>query len=148
MAAARVRAFFPFNTAAFVGSDWTAFTAGSFAHAIAMDRRLSPVRLLQNHDERVVLARRSEGRLGLTEIPSGLYLEATVDGDYAEALLRMSQLKQVHGISPGWREDSRAEWRGRTRWITDCDLVELSLMTGDGRPAFSSTSVEIIEDDD
>ncbi len=114
------------------------FRSGAFAKSIAN----KAVKLCLEHDTDSVIASQSNGTLCLVEDLVGLRIDATIadsiDGDEAMAAVRQRS-KTGLSISFG---SAVCEWQNfngtRTRSITNCDLVEVSICRN---PAYGSSEI-------
>lgn len=114
------------------------FRRGAFAKSIARKQ----VNLCLDHNRSAVLASQADGTLTLIEDAIGLRIDAviadTLDGEDAIATVRQRS-KAGLSVSFGSPVCDHRESEGiRTRTVTDCDLIEVSVCR---EPAYRSSEI-------
>jgi HK97 family phage prohead protease len=127
---------------AFIGRGSTRFeerfARGAFARSIAAGR----ITLCSNHDRGSIIAGQSDGSLSLVEDVVGLRVDAWANHtDAGDQAIHDARCRARAGLSVGF-ERPRSQWRdteaGRLRLITECDLVEISVVRD---PAYRSSEL-------
>lgn len=125
----------PYEVGARLGEDdyLTVFQPGAFAGSLDPKR----VGFWLNHRPASALP---DARLGFYESPRGLFVSVSVrDRRWAETLHGLFRAGEVHGFSQHSRIEQPARWRGPgPRIVERAELLEVSLIYGDGRPAFET----------
>lgn len=119
-----------FNSRTVIGSFCEEIAPGAFAQAIADG---SDVRALYNHQDSLILGRRSAGTLKLEEDTKGLLVEIELpDTQAARDLMANIDSGNINGMSFGFRAREQ-EWsysdgesQDDVRRLIDLDLIEVS----------------------
>ncbi|MGV1856188.1 HK97 family phage prohead protease [Rhizobium rhizogenes] len=114
------------------------FAHGAFARSIAAGR----INLCSNHDRGAIIARQLDGDLLLVEDDNGLRIDALANHtDAGDEAIHDARCRARAGLSVGF-ERPQSEWldtaNGRLRLITDCDLIEISIVRD---PAYRSSEL-------
>lgn len=108
---------------------------GAFARSIAAGRVVAQI----GHRTEHVFARQSDGTLWLTETAEGLVFVAHADERWASELGHAADTGAINGVSPGWAPNYQFALDGDVRVVSDCNLVEISILLGRQVPAFVTT---------
>jgi HK97 family phage prohead protease len=111
---------------------------GAFRRALAEN----DVFALFNHNRDHVLGRLRAGTLRLAEDRRGLAWEADLpDTSYAADLRALMARGEVTQCSFGFTPDTKDEWKGDVRTLTDVDMFDVSAVSV--RAGYPSTTVEL-----
>jgi hypothetical protein len=114
------------------------FERGAFARSITAGR----VTLCLDHDRTAIVARQDNGTLTLIEDSAGLRVDAmAMYSDAGQDALDSARCRYRAGLSVAF-ERPTVQWRdienGRLRIVTDCALVEISVVRD---PAYRSSEL-------
>lgn len=110
--------------------------------AFVKDLQTRDLVALWNHDDRLVLGRKSNGTVHIRNEPTGLYADVDIcDTSYGNDVYALIERKDLLGCSIGFIPlKTREEWQGNDLYcyIEEAQLIEISVVTF---PQYEDTSV-------